>query len=262
LYADAKWFANLLSEPCFVRGTDTAQRSFETYLHDRERLDERIANLEELEARYGQLLVDRFHFRHLPVSFVKQLADYGFALRNLEVWEHNFHEGAIFLNAFASFENHAAADARATEIDHRLGIWSMLAGLTERLSNQRQEIAIIRDVVASGHRHTELAREAVASIEPLVREQQAQVIERLDAVRKEQTTHGESLERLLQVQVAQAATIERLREEQSVERALLQQVSQEQARLAPLVASINAQVQQLWRAAGLARLLSWVRAQR
>jgi hypothetical protein len=211
---------------CCRRHVSSADRSFETYIRERELLTRRIDNPEEIEQRYGHLLVDQWHFRHLPVSFVKQFADYGFALRNLEVWEHNFHEGAVFLNAFLALENQGLQDERASQIDRHLGVWSMLAGLTERLVQERHEIGVIREVAASVQR---------------LADHYAAVMEQLPSL---------------------AAAVDAVREEQRSQAAGIKQISEEQARTAPALASMSDQVQQLWRAAGLARLMSWAREKR
>jgi SAM-dependent methyltransferase len=258
LYVDTKWFTNLLPAPCFVRKNDGADRSFETYRRDRDQLAERIGNFEELDQKYGHLLVDQFHFRHLPVGFIKQFADDGFALRNLEVWEHSFHEGAIFLNAFVALENQGAQDERAAQLDRQIGVWSMLAGLTERLVDERHEIGVIREVVASGHRHTELAREELRTLTTKVD----------DFAARAGTTHAD-LGRLFDQQAlameqlpALAARLDAIREEQASQAAEIKRLSEEQARMAPVLTSMSDQLQQLWRAAGLARLVSWVRQKR
>jgi SAM-dependent methyltransferase len=305
LYVDTKWFANLLPGPCFVRGEANTDRTSETYRRDRERLAERIGNFAAIEERYGQLLVDQYHFRHLPVSFIKEFADFGFAMRNLEVWEHNFHEGAIFLNAFLALQNGAAVDDRSWQIDHQLGVWAMLAGLVERMVTERKETGIIRDVVASGHRQTELAREEIGIIREVVasghrhtelardeiRTLSAAVTEpltglgnlsaRIDEIRQAQATHAIAVERISEYQLIGTEQADRLVQEQtrladeltrmSQEQARLTQeqirlaqeqerLAQEEARLGPLVAALGDQVQQLWRAAGFARLLSWMRS--
>jgi SAM-dependent methyltransferase len=257
LYVDAKWFANVLPTPCFVRGDDGQDRSFETYITERELLTKRIDNPEEIEKRYGHLLVDQWHFRHLPVSFVKQFADYGFALRNLEVWEHNFHEGAVFLNAFLALENQGLQDERASQIDRHLGVWSMLAGLAERLVHERHEIGVIREVAASGHRHTELAREELGALATKVDSYTASAATPLDM--QPLARHDRAVMEHL---ASLAAAVDAVREEQRSLAAALKQISEEQARTAPALASMTDQVQQLWRAAGLARLMSWARAKR
>jgi SAM-dependent methyltransferase len=278
LYADPKWFANLMPAPCFAREEEGAEeRSLETDRRDRDRLAERIGNVDAMEQQYGHLLVDQWHFRHLPVSFVKQFADYGFALRDLEVWEHNFHEGAIFLNAFLALENRGALDARASQIDHQLGVWAMLAGLTERLSNERQEIAVIRDVVASGHRHTELAREELRALAAKVGDVDVRVDTEISTALREREAERQSVSQMLQEQHAMVAKLvdqqarameqlpalaERLdavREEQTSQAQAIDRLSREQAKVAPVLASMHDQVRQLWRAAGVARFLSWLR---
>jgi SAM-dependent methyltransferase len=258
LYVDPKWFANLLAAPCFVRHKDEVPRSFETYRRERERLKERLGS-EEIEQTYGHLLVDRWHFRHLPVSFVKQFGDYGFALRQLEVWEHNFHEGAIFLNAFVALENQGDHDERASQVDRQLGVWAMLAGLTERMVHERQEIGVIREVVASGHRHTEMARQELqsltATLEGASTRDETESAAARAALQEQIGRHGRALEEL----AALADRVEALREQQASLAAALDRLAGEQARIAPAVAAMNDQLQHIGRAHRLARLLAWMR---
>jgi SAM-dependent methyltransferase len=281
LFVDSKWFGNLLPNTLFERRHDASGHGLHQYRADADRLQERIGNVQDLEERFSHLLVDKWHFRHLPVSFVKQLVDCGFAPRKMEVWEHNYHEGSVFLNVFLALENRGTMDAVALEIDRQLGMWAMLARLTESVAIERQEGAIVRDAVAGVRLHTELAREEVragsARLEAISDELKANSREDLEAVKAQldsvmaqllgKASDTETLLREQQAMIAalrdqQASTLEQfheVRREQAEHAAALQQVSQEQTQLATMVESINTQLRQIRLAPRFARLLSWIR---
>jgi glycosyltransferase involved in cell wall biosynthesis/SAM-dependent methyltransferase len=56
---------------------------------------------DSLRGSFAQYMVDKWHFRHFPLKFVKTLQAFGLQLAAFDLWEWNYHENHIFLNGFA-----------------------------------------------------------------------------------------------------------------------------------------------------------------
>jgi len=112
LFVDRKWFKNLFPDPLFSRAdsltipADDALLRYQTALTE---LRRRAEDPEHLE-KYANLLVDDWHFRHLPTQFLKTMPQYGLEPETIEVWEDSYHYGSIFLNAFVRFRKVSAID--------------------------------------------------------------------------------------------------------------------------------------------------------
>jgi ubiquinone/menaquinone biosynthesis C-methylase UbiE len=143
-FIDDTHFKNLPPYQLFKRekvGKISRQDSLKKYMEDKSSLDAKYNNIDELEKKYSQYLVDKWHFRHIPLSFFKNIKNFGFSLENIELWELGYHYEKIFFSAFLRLrkQNFYPAEKNTT-IQQHIDQLTLTAQVIEKINTLEQRI--------------------------------------------------------------------------------------------------------------------------
>lgn len=147
LFVDPKWYMNLFPAPLFERASLSRPRRGGVAGHRKElaRLQTRISDRERNASKFGGSLVDKYHLRHLPLGLVKEMVRHGLEPEMLDVWEWNYHEGSLFLNAFLRLRKVASTRARiSAPVRNQLDLLALLASITEKQADYERDTGVWR----------------------------------------------------------------------------------------------------------------------
>jgi hypothetical protein len=127
-FADEVFFKNVPEVPLFLRPiSDSIDEKSALPIFKNCRRDFLAATRggPHLQERFGKYMVDKWHFRHMPLKFIKKLRQFGFQLEAFDMWEWNYDESRIFLNGFAKLVKDSSP--RKDAVSQHLDLLTLLA---------------------------------------------------------------------------------------------------------------------------------------
>jgi len=152
-FTDQSWYKNITPYKLFKRDFEDKLpkgKSLEKFIKDTQELKNRFDNVKTLKEKYEQYLVDKWHFRHIPINTFRKIRSFGFDIYDFRLWELNFHENNIFMNIFMKLEkvNTLADDKNAVTKQH-LDILTILTNLMQDTYNIKQMNIPLEQEIAS-----------------------------------------------------------------------------------------------------------------
>jgi SAM-dependent methyltransferase len=136
-FTDETWFKNIPPRRLFLRVHNDIlpeSESMEIFKKSDQLLKMKYQDIQGLQQRYSQYLVDKWHFRHIPIHFIRKMEKYGLEPEAIELWEVNYHYETTFLNGFLKFRKKASGKTRRNEnLAQHLDILTLLTKLFEKV---------------------------------------------------------------------------------------------------------------------------------
>jgi SAM-dependent methyltransferase len=153
-FPDETFFKNVPEHRLFARSADdrlAESEGFREQAGRRQKFLDATRDHEALRNRYAASLVDQWHFRHLPLKFLKDVQGYGLQTVDFSLDEWNYHENRFFLNGFAKLVKAGRHPAHAS-LAQNLDLMALVAHLIDRVSNgataQSRESALRAELAA------------------------------------------------------------------------------------------------------------------
>jgi SAM-dependent methyltransferase len=100
-FFDDSQFANIPQFPLFRRDSEDVipeDGALEKFEHDSQKLKSFCADVGTLREEYSQYMVDQYHFRHIPINFLREISlRFDFKIEDFLVWDISTNN---FVNAF------------------------------------------------------------------------------------------------------------------------------------------------------------------
>lgn len=93
-----------------------------------------------LQERYGEYLVDQYHFRHLPAETLRRAADYNLFLEELQLLSLGIYMDAAMLDLFALLGKDEKRATSSLDAFRQLDQWRMMGYLRQEVHDLRRQL--------------------------------------------------------------------------------------------------------------------------